>query len=273
MPGSSPVRTARTMASMRGACGSGNGVAVGQRGRRLSVHASHARSDYGQGRPFGYYRSSFGRGACAFTSGGTGCGRVMAQRMVRVSAWPVGVRRCPRRGGPGAARANAARPGREQSYGVRGQCAVERPYRQRQGRLEQQEASAARASEVARSSGRYAFSASVSSRRSPGGVDHPQRYGDACGVGDVRVVAGGIQGVSSVAFVGAQETVGLGGVDPGEQMRIGRVIGGAVGGCPRMRSWMALTWSTACWASSAVPNVVTARKVLVRCRRPQGSPR
>ena len=42
---------------------------------------------------------------------------------------------------------------------------------------------------------------------------------------------------------------------------------------PTTRSWIARTTSTACWACSAVPKVVTARKRLVRASRPQMSPR
>ena len=51
------------------------------------------------------------------------------------------------------------------------------------------------------------------------------------------------------------------------------VYGVPSGMVPTTRSWMARTTSTACWASSAVPKVVTARKRLVRARRPQMSPR
>src|SRR3954452_8923582 len=50
------------------------------------------------------------------------------------------------------------------------------------------------------------------------------------------------------------------------------VYGVPSGMVPTTRSWMAFTTSTACWACSAVPNVVTARNRLVRASLPQMSP-
>lgn len=56
--------------------------------------------------------------------------------------------------------------------------------------------------------------------------------GDACGVSDVEVVVGRVQRVGSVPFVGAQEAVRLGGVNPGEQVWVGRVVRHSLGGRP-----------------------------------------